>query len=175
MFLPQFTFLGPCCEWWFTAVTNSCFQNAIVYSRAFIKFYTSWGNLKLERAKRGEERRSPWWRAFSPPSTVVLIDALGGCAFQSTPNCLPSFFLLEIHNERRKQGSVTSLCDGEGKRQAKDLCSWILRGNRETAWRYRAVHLMGSTRGLHLPWLSGLKCAIYLLYWVLKFILAIKI
>lgn len=52
MFLPQFTFLGPRCERWFTAVTNSCFQNAIVDTRAFIKLYTSWGNLKLEREER---------------------------------------------------------------------------------------------------------------------------
>lgn len=62
------------------------------------------------------------------------MDVIGGCASQSTRIAShPSSFWKPI--TKGEQGSVTSLCDGKGKRQVKDLSSWILRGSWEGSWR----------------------------------------
>lgn len=140
MFLPQFTFLGPCWEWWFTAVTNSCFQNAIVYSRAFIKFYTGWGNLKLERAGWGESCSHGDVHGARRPGGLDGYGRRG--AFQPTrEGSHPSSFWKSIMKGESKDQWLPYVMGKE--RPAKDHCGWI--------WRLRnSMEREGSTfNGFH--------------------------
>lgn len=70
-----------------------------------------------ERAEQSRELLSVL-ATLNTRAKAPVMDVIGGRASQS-PNCLPSFFLLQTHNKRREQGSVTSYVRGKEKEELK--------------------------------------------------------